>query len=1752
MQTLNLQTLSRQNVRFLPLICLFLSFLIPFPPLIHAQSYECGVYNKVTPDIYRYLDPVYLDRYGNQYAEEEMGLWNFNIQANHCDQIEDFTLIFENVQNNPFTQAEMETVCDVFTYLSQIILTQSGERAIIRLSKDPNLANDVGAIGTAFFPNQCGLGHSLVHQQFFTGGVNTPQHGLIAVNANLTNFYIGPEAGIGASELDFYTAILHEALHVLGFGSQITPSGAPNQGFYTLWDLNLADVEGHPMILTNMPSTNGSCCADYSFNHVDFPSMPDMIWSQDCGPTNIRFQVPQVPPVNGEYAGQDAQTFMNVLSHLDRTCGSDHYVMNSGIPPGTDGIQRTLTPTETTILCRLGYDVDNGCDPTCVAIAANDGTFFVGQGDDIQIDVATLLSNDFPTNATFTLLPNCGNTSGIDVDLNGNQITVQANDLGAYTFCYSITSCDGRRCDVATVRIVVTNPAIAVACENLEDCQINPFWDFEDFGSNEEMLANLTLGEFAGGTGFTFYKTATGGWDNTPDLVISPTAVPWTCGANSLSNIVTPNGDQLVRLVLRRPPGQNQSQGEGMAFPLCEPIFPGMSGTVTFVAMSPAGCLSFNPSIRVEFSESEPVENEIVYDIPGISSPSWFVPITSNQNTNPAFATYTVTFTNESSVCWNYLYLSSFTNIDLPAMTLGSIFVDAVRTELHNDLLDILDLTTSAGPAEPCLGGQVNVNIEICNNVECEGNTFTNPATLVTVQLPPGLTLVPNADFPSLTHLINEGDIPSGECIHLELTLQVADDEALIGQSLPINLQFTPLDPCYDGSTVNAGSVSPIDCTPELACPCTAANTLNIIAASTGSLYSVLEAQFNYDQNNDGVINQSDHHGCIAIFGKLIIDQNLTITDCPSILMQPCSEIEVQAHRNLTMIQNTIIGCERMWRGISVDAFGRLVFQRNEIQDAQHAITATGSFVNWPPPGGNNTTIIDVQRNRFIRNHVGVFVPGPSGSNLTQTPFAGNDFIGNGPTQLLPACDQGLANWNADNGYAGVVSQGVTFTVGASTDQGITNTFSRLRNGVIGENCWLQVHHASFTDLVGEWLSEAQIPTFASSTGIGVLTSAGFSTVGNSNFNGCGHGIYSRGGILAALENDMPSVRRGIELSNPFGFTLSENEDIVYRNRGIVARDLQTSVISQWLQYAINKNVLRNFDQTNTEGDLAIDVRNGNQPDLTNARMSENEIYLNTAESGILIRGVGRWTIDNNYVQYQPFNGTAPTGTGLALNTSPRNYLYSNTVLDNSSGAATRGFNTAISPQNIFCCNTTDGGRFGFRFFGGCGSTTFRTSEMNFHERALEISQTGIMGEQGIFIPFLGIFVNNRNFFNGSSGEALHFGTTNAVVQASRFHVLTQNTPDWPIQVVTQPGVTEPWFHDDGFFDYNCSVCEVPPAVPDVRGKEIDEADRILAGEGFSDGSQPLKTLQWEGSRSLYERMKRYPELHGLDDSVDRFYADNETRPIGNFYEADVLVNDLSLISATHEAAIALELQAIGSAETRYNAKLAELKDARTLADSLLIYGQAAEILRNVSENVSSMVESFQAVNDDRETRAQSALATIQALPQDDQLMTNRVEVLSIYAETIGQGNFSLSPSQAATINNIAHQCPDEGGSAVYLAQAIYQLVANEGFDDDELCGYGERGNKESGSKSFAGFGVEIIPNPASDEVAIVLPKDIKDGAIQIVLLSTSGQAVIEKNYPNNLGIVNLQLTNIPDGIYFCQVKAAGIGTSTHKLVVKH
>lgn len=954
---------------------------------------------------------------------------------------------------------------------------------------------------------------------------------------------------------------------------------------------------------------------------------------------------------------------------------------------------------------------------------------------------------------------------------------------------------------------------------------------------------------------------------------------------------------------------------------------------------------------------------------------------------------------------------------------------------------------------------------------------------------------------------------------------------------------------------------APCACDPPSAfvCACTGANTLNIAAGENGTSYALLEAIHNYDKNDDGVLDNSDHNGCIAITGRLIVDENLSITNCTDMRMQPCAEIVVNAQRHLNMTQNVIYGCRLMWQGITVNQFGRLTFSNNEIRDAEHAILANGSGFTWPvPPNGVGVTTISVFRNRFIQNHIGVWVQGTAGaSNINHMPFVQNTFVGGGypNLNLRQPCTFGLPNWNLDNGYAGLVVQNTDFVAGIAGDATSTNSFTALRNGAIAEGCNFQMHEGSFTDLVGELniMPNANIPSFLLSEGIGVLSTSGSATVSNSVFSGCGHGIFSRNGRLTANNNDITDVGRGIEAFSPYRFDIINNRDIIYRDRGIFAQNFNVIPFFGLSSYMIRGNYLRNQVTGLELGTRAILMDNAVVQDILNARMFDNDILLSVAGSGIRVRNQNQWTIDENRVRIKDLSGQDQNGgTCFDFQNSRRDKIISNTVSSEGINPSTRAFQIANSPENNFCCNYTEGTTSGFEFFGACLATAFRTSDMFAHDRTLFLSNNTTIGEQGPLIPGSLNYGNYGNLFNVTSGNAVNDAALVSGILSNRFHVISDQTPDFP-EVVLTPNLTgaPDWFEDNGIGEFECTDCETLPVPDGERGRMLDEADRITAGPGFGTSTAGERMLQWENARHLYQRMREYPELHNQETVIDSFFTAASGGTLHAYFVADSLANGVSVVSDTVSTILVDAMESADATDSLVESAMTPLSTAVFWADSLTIYRMADSIRLTGADEQLTFQQALIQAKIGRATKAQQALIYVSNLSATNILEQNRKDALRLFLKSIGQDVYTLSAGEIDTLSDIAHQCPAEGGSAVYIARALYvQLIEEKMFSDDTLCATEERALRKAETKHTDTYGgIQLTPNPASHELTVSGLSALQ-AEQRIELINVAGVTVLEHVIPSGATSAQLSVGSLPQGVYQCRISDGREGVQTHKLLI--
>ena len=389
------------------------------------------------------------DTYGNRYALENIARLGSN-QANRttfetCDSGY-FKLDFMDdsgfVAPAGATAAQLQmyqerrnVVCQVFKDISAMIespLTTTGKSVKIWIRNIADLTSSPTAAGVAtsfytiyYFGNQSdrnGIMDGLVWKAIQSGEDDTfvgVSHPLVSTNNHVPNYYHGQAAFnvdiYDTYNVDLYTVVLHEAMHMLGFASLMKPDGnsvISGTKYYSRYDSFLEGPNGEPLI------TPTSECTVSANNVTSNP----LILAPNCTsstPTNqshdcnniIKFSGISTVPVYHPGCFEQGSS----LSHFEDQCyvnpatsqpyGNDlYFVMSNAIPPGT--IKQQLTPEERQALCNLGYTLNttNGLSCNGVQVAGvYDGltpngtyTYFgtVGQ----PITISGILNNDF--NAT--------------------------------------------------------------------------------------------------------------------------------------------------------------------------------------------------------------------------------------------------------------------------------------------------------------------------------------------------------------------------------------------------------------------------------------------------------------------------------------------------------------------------------------------------------------------------------------------------------------------------------------------------------------------------------------------------------------------------------------------------------------------------------------------------------------------------------------------------------------------------------------------------------------------------------------------------------------------------------------------------------------------------------------------------------------------------------------------------------------------------------------------------------------------------------------------------------------------------------------------------------------------------------------------------------------------------------------------------------------------------------------------------------
>jgi hypothetical protein len=474
------------------------------------------------------------DRFGNRYSPNDVTIPSQQLESTgsttwSCS-CGIFELYFEDMFHNrdygfddPVLGADRRAVaCRVFEDLSVLVnpsgtLTSNLVKIQIKKSEGqgPNELNPINALAPGILAvagpyliqtYNTGTIDGLVYKTIVSGTnalANTPgwnpssYHGSIRVDFELPNYFLNNTnwtAPVPSNQMDLYSTLLHESLHVLGFYSLIDAntnlSILNGTQLYNRYDTYLENSAGTPYIdpatgILN-PASNfvgtANCSADVTFN----------------GNVNSNQTVYLPSPWN-----------FSILSHFNcdaannNACATGNgYIMNACIPPG--GSQRTPSQEEYSTLCDIGYPLSGSygnpavgtpnnnnvpyqiyvsCSFPCPVAGVDDILpIIVPSGGTVTINDIDFLTNDNNPGGTYnlnTVLTSFGTIT--NVTASSFDFTADPNFLGGTAIIqYTPVCANGNNGSNALIYIQVLPPPLPACNLPPSSCNLLCFGDFEN------------------------------------------------------------------------------------------------------------------------------------------------------------------------------------------------------------------------------------------------------------------------------------------------------------------------------------------------------------------------------------------------------------------------------------------------------------------------------------------------------------------------------------------------------------------------------------------------------------------------------------------------------------------------------------------------------------------------------------------------------------------------------------------------------------------------------------------------------------------------------------------------------------------------------------------------------------------------------------------------------------------------------------------------------------------------------------------------------------------------------------------------------------------------------------------------------------------------------------------------------------------------------------------------------------------------
>jgi hypothetical protein len=927
----------------------------------------------------------------------------------------------------------------------------------------------------------------------------------------------------------------------------------------------------------------------------------------------------------------------------------------------------------------------------------------------------------------------------------------------------------------------------------------------------------------------------------------------------------------------------------------------------------------------------------------------------------------------------------------------------------------------------------------------------------------------------------------------------------------------------------------------------------------------------------------------ISVSGKLVLDKPFSFENC-TFRMNSGSEIKIAPSIKLTTLNSKFKGCTQMWKGIRQDLHSDIDITGSEISDAEYGIRLASH------------SDVAIQSTHFVNCAVGVLhLPDLNASGsavegvVTQTKaFIGNTFEQIGTPLPNYVGQNTITEINVDPiitaNLVSTIPIGIclknlkSFKVGTlsgtpATQWSNKNLFKNLNFGICAINSSINVAASQFQNLRLFGIEAYQEGGYDKYT----FNLTGFGGIATSNptFGDCESAIvtalpgkisnckieravfginftayynkklfiqnnyidvalpniiplppytsdYPFSGIYGLFGNNMPSL--------PLLKSVQIKENEIHYT-GVSENNFVWNKLSLYLFIGRQEAIyLNNFSAA---PNIKIEVSK-NQIFMTKGRIGIANVYCNDAS----IYDNDVW-MDNPQLNLQGISLLEAHGTKVQ-----KNRIHGSGT--NPSVLQTKGFwNGGIyvesTSNGVLDCNDVTGPlNHGLTFNkenkspNNYGTTTFLGSDILLGLVVEQNSSTDMQQDKG-------------NLFSSSNSmqEAVNFG--NILLSPFSAFAPSSGISDFTPNPVTP---TMGWFSTS--LNTNTQIgCLTPLNAPFISTGGTGESTvtnvDVLTAKGLINYTEHQQNNIWTAQHNLLKKLILHPNIINTQPDVNNFWLSKSNSPMA---ELIIIENDFSNLRSNVD-------------ETNWNnlaqiELLIDTKNQQIEAVDLSIDGFGAgsptssliNQKKQLVDELSDLQTQATTIWSQIETQLQFAVAQIKLknsaiIPSSIQ-ETNLKSYYSIFLDNYFEKRIQFNSSEKLTLEGVAAQCYDDGGSAVLLARSILQAAnqfsgANNTFFADNC---GNNVSPESNFRnSISKTDFLVWPNPTSDVLNIKKPEI--QGLIYCNVYDISGRKIDTFKLEDGVSDFQFDVSGYQNGLYFIQF--AGLsGLKVEKISIFH